>query len=142
MGFAGIAVLLQAGHSHALAMHQGLLLLSQCLHLLAAGAWLGGLLPLLLFVRKAPRNGSAIAAQRFSILGITCVVALVSTAAFQLAGGLSGLLGTAYGWVALFKLILFALLLAFAALNYLRLVFGAGPLSCSRREALARSQHL
>jgi hypothetical protein len=40
MGFAGIAVLLQAGHSHALAMHQGLLLLSQCIHLLASGAWL------------------------------------------------------------------------------------------------------
>jgi copper resistance protein D len=65
------------------------------------------------------------AAQHFSILGITCVVALASTAAFQawvLAGGLSGLLGTAYGWMALFKLSLFAVLLVFAALNYLRLV--------------------
>jgi putative copper export protein len=53
------------------------------------------------------------------------VVALASTAAFQgwvLAGGLSGLLGTAYGWVALFKLTIFAVLLVFAALNYLRLV--------------------
>ena len=125
MGFAGVAVLLQAGHSHALAMHQGILLISQCIHLLAAGAWLGGLLPVLLFVRETPRNGSAMAAQHFSILGITCVVALAGTAAFQawvLAGGLSGLLGTAYGWVALFKLSLFAALLVFAALNYLRLV--------------------
>jgi hypothetical protein len=30
VGFAGIAVVLQAGHSHALAMHQEALLLSQC----------------------------------------------------------------------------------------------------------------
>src|SRR6478672_10887688 len=51
VAFAGIAVVLQAGHSHALAMHQEALLLSQCLHLLAAGPWLGGLLPLLLLVR-------------------------------------------------------------------------------------------
>jgi putative copper resistance protein D len=125
VGFAGIAVVLQAGHSHALAMHQEALLLSQCLHLLAAGPWLGGLLPLLLLVRGTPSHGSAVAAQRFSTLGITCVVVLASTAAFQgwvLAGGLSGIVGTAYGWVALSKLALFAMLLAFAALNYLRLV--------------------
>lgn len=125
VGFAGIAVLLQAGHSHALAMHQEALLLSQCLHLLAAGPWLGGLLPLLQLVRETPSRGSAVAAQRFSTLGIICVVVLASTAAFQgwvLAGGLSGLVGTAYGWVALSKLALFTMLLAFAALNYLRLV--------------------
>jgi putative copper resistance protein D len=97
MGFAGIAVLLQAGHSHAFAMHHMSLLLSQCLHLLAAGGWLGALLPLLLLVREAPSNGSITAAQRFSALGITCVIALASTAAFQgwiLAGGFSGLVGT------------------------------------------------
>jgi len=83
VAFAGIAVVLQAGHSHALAMHQEALLLSQCLHLLAAGPWLGGLLPLLLLVRETPSHGSAVAAQRFSTLGITCVVVLASTAAFQ-----------------------------------------------------------
>ena len=37
VGFAGIAVVLQAGHGHALAMHQEALLLSQCLHLLGPG---------------------------------------------------------------------------------------------------------
>ena len=34
----GAAVVLQAGHDHALAMHQEALLLSQCLHLLAGAA--------------------------------------------------------------------------------------------------------
>jgi putative copper resistance protein D len=142
-GLSSIAVLLQAGHSHALAMHQGLLLLSQSTHLLAAGAWLGGLLPLLLFVREAPRNGSAIAAQHFSTLGIACVIGLAGTAVYQgwvLGGGLSGLLGTGYGWVALFKLTLFALLLVFASLNYLRLVPALIRYhACSAKLSLVRS---
>ena len=123
-GFAGVAVLLQATHGHALAMHEGLLLVSQGFHLLAAGAWLGALLPLLIFVSRAPLNSSAIAAQHFSPLGMLCVFVLATTAAFQgwiLAGGFAGLIGTAYGWVALFKLSLFALLLMLATLNYLRL---------------------
>jgi copper resistance protein D len=108
MGLAGMAVVLQAGHSHAYAMAHGLslLLLSQVMHLLAAGAWLGGLVPLLLFVREAPPNTSATAAQRFSALGVSCVLVLAATATFQgwaLAGGLWGLVGTAYGWVLLTK---------------------------------------
>ena len=96
MGLAGMAVVLQAGHSHAYAMAHGLslLLLSQVMHLLAAGAWLGGLVPLLLFVREAPSNTSATAAQRFSALGVSCVLVLAATATFQgwaLAGGLWGI---------------------------------------------------
>jgi putative copper resistance protein D len=43
-GLAAAATLLEAGHSHAFAMSDApsLLLLSQALHLLAAGAWLAG----------------------------------------------------------------------------------------------------
>ncbi len=49
VGFAGLATVLEAGHSHAFAIEDGpsLLLFSQSVHLLAAGAWLGGLAPLL-----------------------------------------------------------------------------------------------
>jgi putative copper export protein len=42
---AGTAVMLEAGHSHAFAMAHIPLLLSQMLHLTAAGAWLGGCFP-------------------------------------------------------------------------------------------------
>jgi len=122
---AGIAVLLQAAHSHALAMHEGTLLVSQGLHLVGAGAWLGALLPLLIFVWNAPLNSSALAAQSFSPVGIGSVLVITSTAALQswmLVGSVSTLLTSAYGLVALFKLTLFALLLVLAALNYLRLV--------------------
>jgi putative copper export protein len=51
---AGAAVMLEAGHSHAFAMAHIPLLLPQMLHLTAAGAGLGGLLPLLIVVREAP----------------------------------------------------------------------------------------
>jgi hypothetical protein len=55
VGLARLATALQAGHSHDFAMEDGLslLLFSQGLHLLATGAWLGGLVPLLIVVREA-----------------------------------------------------------------------------------------
>ena len=51
LGLAGLAVLLEAGHGHGFAMADNALLLSQALHLLASGAWLGALMPLLIVVR-------------------------------------------------------------------------------------------
>ncbi len=124
-GAAAVATLLQAGHSHALAMYGGasLLLLSDGVHLLAAAAWLGGLVPLLLLVRLTPPRAGAMAARRFSPLGKVCVVGLAASAAYQgwaLLGGLAGIVGTAYGWTALVKLLLLAVLLGFACANRYR----------------------
>jgi hypothetical protein len=61
VGLAGLALALQAGHSHAFAMEHGpsLLLYAEGLHVLAGGAWLGGLLPLLILVRDAPPKQAA-----------------------------------------------------------------------------------
>lgn len=113
---------LQAGHSHALSMYSGpsFLLASDLVHLWAAGAWLGGLLPLLFLVRDAPPKVGAMAARWFSPLGKLCVVALAASASFQgwvLIASLPGLVGTAYGWMALVKLALFGVLFAFAVAN-------------------------
>lgn len=62
VGFAGLATVLEAGHSHAFAMEDGpsLLLISQSVHLLAAGAWLGGLAPLLIVVTWWPKRCGAL----------------------------------------------------------------------------------
>ena len=125
--FTGIACLVEAGHSHAFAMSPGpsALLLSQALHLLAAGAWLGGLLPLFMVVREAPLDVTAFAARRFSALGLVSVAILAATAMFPRAagclGGLPGLTGTAYGAVLLTKGTLFVVLIALAASNRFRL---------------------
>jgi mono/diheme cytochrome c family protein len=123
---AAIATLLQAGHGHAASMFAGprLLLAAGGLHLLAAGTWLGGLLPLLLLVRDATPRAGAIAARWFSPLGKLCIAGLVVSAGFQgwvLAGSIPRLLGTAYGWMILVKLALFGVLLAFAAVNRYRI---------------------
>ncbi len=129
LGLAACALALQAGHGHAYSMHDGPSVLLACdvLHLLGAGAWLGGLLPLLLLVRGATPHAGAIAARWFSPLGQGCIAALVVSAAFQswvLIGTISGLLTTAYGWVAMSKLVLFGVLLGFAVLNRYRFAPG------------------
>jgi putative copper resistance protein D len=142
---AGLATLLEAGHSHAFAMAHGpsALLLSQSLHLLAAGAWLGGLLPLLMVVRETPLDIAELAARRFSTLGFFAVAILATTALFQgavLSGGLQGLTGTAYGAVLLTKAVLFAALVLLAALNRLRFTPAlAGPHGERDRRALLAS---
>ena len=124
--FTGVAVVTQAGLGHAASMYGGLswLLLSEVLHLLAAGAWLGGLLSLLALIAAATPGAAALASRRFSLLGTSCVLVLAGTAAFQsfvLIGGLPGWIGTSYGLVALVKLVLFVALLGFAARNRFRL---------------------
>lgn len=136
---AGLAVLLEAGHSHAFAMAHGisLLLLSQALHLLAAGAWLGELLPLLAVVRHAPLDVAQRALKRFSPIASLSVSILAATALLQgavLSGSLNGLFGTNYGAVLLLKLALFVALIALAANNRLRLT----PALASRDGEAAR----
>ena len=123
---AGLAVLLEAGHSHAFAMAHGLspLLLSQSVHLLAAGAWLGELLPLLVVVAHAPLDVAQRVLQRFSPLAAVSVVSWPrprSCKASSCPAGSSGLFGTAYGAVLLLKAAFFAVLIALAANNRLRL---------------------
>ena len=70
--------------------------------------------------------------RRFSALAATAVCLLAGTAILQgieLSGSLNGLFGTAYGAVLLIKAALFAVLIALAANNRLRLT----PALVSRR---------
>jgi len=120
-----VAVALQAGHSHAESMYQrpSFLLGFDVVHLLGAGAWLGGLVPLLMVVQAAPAKAGATAARWFSPLGQWCIAALMVSATFQgwvLVASIPGLLGTAYGWMVIVKCVLFAVLLGFAYANRYR----------------------
>jgi putative copper resistance protein D len=131
----------EVGHSHAYAMAAGLSFfeVSQTLHLWAAGAWLGSLLPLLLIVRLAPPSAAATAARWFSPLGKLCVVLLAGSAPVQgwvLIGTTNALIDTAYGWTALLKAGLFGVLFGFALINRYRLVpdlLGRSPDLARRR---------
>jgi putative copper resistance protein D len=121
----GLAVQPMVGHAGALGGSIGTtLIISEVLHLLAAGAWLGSLLPLFITIGTLSHNAAATACRSFTPVGLSAVLVLGGTATMQVAefmGGLPGLFGTGYGQIALVKLGLFAVLLTLAAINRLAL---------------------
>ncbi|HEY2558181.1 MAG TPA: copper homeostasis membrane protein CopD [Caldimonas sp.] len=119
---------------HANAEHgtqRGIHLVADAVHLLAAGAWLGALVPLAALLRRqstagagAPLDDVADAVRRFSSLGLLAVGTLLLTgvvnASFTVAT-IPALLTTRYGHLLLCKLALFGGMLALAANNRTRL---------------------
>jgi putative copper resistance protein D len=109
-------------------------LIADLLHLVAAGAWLGGLLPLsLLFVLAIRQTDPSLAStlqvatRRFSTLGLLSVGTLLATGLvnmWMLAGSLPALLETDYGRLLLLKIALFVAMVAIASINRLRLTPG------------------
>ena len=99
------------------------------LHLVAAAAWVGALMPLavLLTMTGADAAGLAVARTatlRFSTLGIVSVATLLLTGivnSWYLVGSVSALTGTDYGQLLLFKLALFAGMVGIAAVNWSQL---------------------
>jgi putative copper resistance protein D len=99
------------------------------LHLIAAAAWIGALLPLIVFFAAVSADDTSIAiartaTARFSILGIASVGTLLATGivnTFYLAGSAPALLGTNYGRLLLVKVALFLAMVSIAAVNRLRL---------------------
>jgi putative copper resistance protein D len=120
-----LASLAWAGHAAAERGADRLVHLSaDATHLLAAGAWLGALLPLAHVLAHSPALELAErAVRRFSVMGIACVSALVITgtaSAWYTVGSVPALFGTSYGLLLLAKLALFAGMIALAAANRLR----------------------
>ena len=125
-----VVALAWAGHAGATQGGEGKIhVVSDALHLLAAGAWLGALVPLALLFARAIGDWAWLgvardAARRFSVLGIASVGTLLVTGTVNswfLVGGVPGLLGTPYGRLLLLKLALFAAMVAVAAVNRQRL---------------------
>jgi putative copper resistance protein D len=128
--FAGLLLgsLAWAGHGQE---DSGWHLLADILHLLVAGFWPAGLLPLALFLREQRRNsgperwvGMGRVVRRFSAISLGSVVLLVLTGwvnAWYLAGSVANLFGQPYGRWLLAKIILFCMVVAIGAVNLLRL---------------------
>jgi putative copper resistance protein D len=100
------------------------------LHLVAAAAWVGGLVPLVLLMRSAlpaddpSRIVTVAVLHRFSNLGILSVAIILATGVINtwvLVGGVDGLTNTDYGRLLVLKVTLFLAILGFAAVNRLRL---------------------
>lgn len=111
-------------HAAAASVHP-LGLLGDMLHLCAAGGWIGGLVPLTIFlvrVRAPLSSGETVArvVHRFSTLSLWCVSLLVVSGISNsclLVGSIHALFATPYGRLLLFKLTLFAILIGFGARN-------------------------
>jgi putative copper export protein/mono/diheme cytochrome c family protein len=143
---AGLALAVQPmlGHAGAIGGRLGAaLIISEVMHLLAAGAWLGGLLPLFITIATLSHGAAATACRSFTPVGLSATILLGGTAMLQMTGfvgGLPGLFGTGYGRVALVKLGLFIVLLALAALNRLALTDRlAGPAPDATRRHMRTS---
>ena len=123
-----LGALAWAGHGGATSGYDGVVhVVADFAHLIAAGAWLGGLLPLVMLLaclRRSREQGWAIvavdASRRFSQIGIAGVGTLLLSGmvnAWFLAGGTQGVVGTEYGRLLLLKVALFLAMACIAAIN-------------------------
>ncbi len=117
-----------AGHgAEGLGFERNIHLAADFLHLIAAGLWLGGLIPLVLLLaclRRFREEGWVSAAgdiaSRFSNLGILAVGILLISGMINvsfLVGGLQNLIATSYGRLLLLKVTLFAAMVCLAGIN-------------------------
>lgn len=117
-----------AGHGEeGLGFERYIHLTADFLHLLAAGTWLGGLIPfaiLLTYMRRLREQSWIVAARntavRFSTLGIFAVGILLVSGTINtsfLVGGLQGLTDTTYGQWLLLKIGLFVAMFCLATAN-------------------------
>ncbi len=146
---AALALLGVSGHAAAVEPGTGRAIAIDAVHLLAAGAWFGALLPLAALLVAASREAGAdarpyavLAARRFSRLALAAMLALVVTGAFNATvhvGSVAALLGTRYGWLLLLKLALLVSILGLAAVNRRRLLPAlAGEAATLGRPAMRR----
>jgi copper resistance protein D len=117
-----------AGHAAAGTGLEGMVHMgSDILHLIAAAAWVGALVPLALLLGYAACDGPSIAVARaatvrFSTLGIVSVGILVVTGIVNgwiLSGSVAALLGTDYGRLLGVKVAVFAIMVMVAGINRL-----------------------
>lgn len=123
-----VAAIAWTGHAGSTAGEAGILhLAADALHLLAAAAWTGGLVSLVLLLSASRRDRTSASAsfawqatRRFSTMGIAVVMAILATGIVNtwiLAGSLNALIATGYGQLLILKIALSAVMLSFAAAN-------------------------
>ena len=124
LGWVGHAV---EGQGAARLVHQ----INQMVHLLAAGLWLGGLVPLAWLLARAQSRGEAWMSvardvvPRFSQMGYAAVALLAATGAVNallLVGNAEALVSTPYGRLLSLKILLFLAMVAVALFNRFRLL--------------------
>jgi copper transport protein len=124
---AGIAMLLHvwSGHANGASPYRPLILIEQWVHFVAIGAWVGGLVWLLLGMRGQEAADRAVVVRRFSRIATVGIAAVVLTGVLRSiseVGSFGNLVHTTFGATLLVKLGLFALLALLGAVNHFQLV--------------------
>ena len=118
-----VGTLPYAGHADTQSP-KAVLIPADVLHVLAAGAWLGGLVLLLVCFwprgREPVRDGGAAATARFSRMALPAIVVLVvagSVQAWFYLGSVGAFFDSTYGWALVAKIALLAAIVALGAAN-------------------------
>ena len=144
----GAGAMAWAGHAAAVEPGGPAAALLDALHLVAAGAWFGALLPLAALLRVASTEPGAdarpyavLAVRGFSRLALALMLLVVVTGsanAWVQVGSVPALVGTRYGWLLLVKVALLVPILLLAGHNRRRLPRLAGDGASIGRPAMAR----
>ncbi|WGS22471.1 MULTISPECIES: copper homeostasis membrane protein CopD [unclassified Bradyrhizobium] len=120
-------------------------LTADALHVVAAAAWIGGLVSLITFLTtiQVRENISLVrhAIGRFSTMGVVCVAIILLSGIVNgviLVGSFYGLVATEYGRLLMFKIAMFVVMLTFAAINRFRLT---PQLAFTGKEQPSRALH-
>ena len=141
-----------AGHAGAtLGSERPIHLTADAAHLIAAGLWPGGRLPLTLLLVQACRSSepslllaAGAITRRFSALSLLVVAALAATGltnSYFLVGSLRALIASEYGRLLMLKLLLFFTMIGLGACNLLRLkpqLALANEQNATQRDALRK----
>ena len=114
-----------SGHAAAASELRPLNLAAQWVHVVAIGAWVGGLAWLLLCIRGMAAPARAGAVRAFSRVATGALVVVLATGALRAVaqvGSFAALFDTRYGVTLLVKLGLVAAIIALGAVNHFRLV--------------------
>lgn len=127
LGAVALIPIAAAGHAAAIEPGTARAIAVDALHVVGAGVWVGGLVPLALLLRAASTTEGAdarpyavLAAQRFSRVALATVAILAVTGALLASfhvGSVAGLVGTRYGRLLLAKLLLLVLALLLALVD-------------------------
>ena len=123
---------------------------NQIVHLLAAGVWLGGLMPVGWLLRQALATGGDAelvfardALRHFSQMGYAAVALVALTGALNslvVVGSFQAMFGTAYGRLLAFKIMLFVVMVVAALVNRFRLAPRIVESPCGASRAMSQCQ--
>lgn len=133
----------EASHVAASSTFRLLRMGTQCLHFVAAGVWIGGLVALLVGLRRTSGDQRSTATRRFSATAVVAVAAIATSGmerAYDEVHGLHRLVDSVFGRYVVLKSVLLVVLIGLGALNRYRTVPAVGRGTLRPLRLVARAE--